>query len=228
MEVVKMLVRGVLGEGRHPFSFFAPLFASLLAGCATQDPNSNAPEPGSGVAEYRQITKEALAAVDAALDSLNSVSTQSNPCPPKLIATFSQEVQQLQIDSLPIRARAQAIQARGDAYFAAWSESIARIKDPQIRASAEHFHPELEQCFSKIKFASQQGGGAFKLFLAGLRKLRVQLEKEPSLTQDDATKELVRSTREHGEEVVRELGVIRGGLQAITGMLTPGKSMAAN
>jgi hypothetical protein len=140
---------------------------------------------------------------------------------------FSNQVQRLQIDSLRIRARAQAILTRGDAYFASWSESIARIKDPQVRAAAERFHPELAQSFSKIKLASQQAGGAFKPFLSGMRKLHVQLEKDSGLRQDDTTKELVSSTRANGEEVVRELGVVRGELDAVTKMLGTDKSMTA-
>jgi hypothetical protein len=215
---------GVPGGGQ----VFALVFWCLLGGCATQQSDTSAPEPGSGVVEYKQITKEAIASLHTALDSLDKVSTQPNPCPPKVITAFSDEVQRLQIDSLRIRARAQAIQARGNAYFASWSESIARIKDPRVRALAERYHPELEQSFTKIKLASQQAGGDFKPFLSGLRTLRLQLQKGSSLTQDADTKELVRATRAHGDEVVWQLGVLSAELEDVTRMLTPGKSVAAN
>jgi hypothetical protein len=162
------------------------------------------------------------------LDSLNQVTTRSNPGPPKLIASFSDKVQRLHVDSLRIRARAQAIQARGDAYFAQWSENISRIKDPQVRAAAEHFHPQLEESFSKIKLASQQAGGSFKPFLHGMRMLRLQLENQGSLPQDTATQELVRTTRAEGNEVVHQLTLIYGELDAITRMLKSGKPVANN
>src|SRR5689334_3816408 len=127
----------VPGKGRHCFSSLVRIMALVLCGCAGHEPKSTTPEFGSGVTEYKQLTEGALTAVHAALDSLNKVSAHSAPCPPDVIAEFSHQVQKLQIDSLRIRARGQAIQARGDAYFASWSESIARIKDPKIRNSAE-------------------------------------------------------------------------------------------
>jgi hypothetical protein len=199
----------------------------MPVGCATKNSSDNAPEPGSGIVEYKEMTRQATSSIRSVVNSLDKVAAQAPPCPPKLSNDFSQQVLQLQVDSVRVRARTQTIEARGDAYFASWSESIARIKDPQVRANAERYRPELEQSFSKIKLASQQAGGAFKPFLSGLRLLRVQLEKGSGLPQDDATKELVRTTRAHGGEVLRQLGVIDEQLAAITTMLR-GKTVASN
>ena len=134
----------------------------------------------------------------------------------------------LQVDSLRIRARAQVIQARGDAYFASWSESLARIKKPEVRAAAEHFRPELEQSFSRIKLASKEAGSEFNPFLHGLRMLRIDLEKDPDCMKENAAKELVRTTREHGKEVIRQLNAVNTELESITKMLTPGKTVTTS
>jgi hypothetical protein len=176
--------------------------------------------------EYQQITKEALAALHGALDSLDHIANQTTPCPPKVIAEFSDKVQRMQVDSMRIRARVQAIEARGDAYFADWSESIRRIKDPNVRAAAEHFHPQLEQSFGKIKLASQGAGKEFKPFLHGLRMLRLHADKHSGLRHEDATQDLVRTTRNHGEGVIDQLKVIQAELENISGMLRSDKTLS--
>ena len=205
---------------------FAVAATFLLPGCATKASNDAAPRPGSGVTEYRELTSEAVKAVRAALAALDKVSVASNPCPPKLVAAYAGEVQRLHVDSLRIRARGQAIQARGDAYFADWTENMARIQDPQIRERAERFRPELQQSFSRIKLASQQAGAAFKPFMSELRMLRVQLDKPLPSIADDTTKDLIRTTRGHGGEVLQALSGIDNELDTITRLLTPGKTIA--
>lgn len=227
-EVRKTCARRVPGDGRFRFTCFALVIALVVGGCAGKQSKSTSTEPppadpGSGIAEYRQLTKEALAALRGTLNSLDSVITRSNPCPPKLITAFSEKVQRLQVDSLRIRARGQAIQARGDAYFADWSQSIARIKDAKVRAAAEHFRPQLEQSFKNIKAASQQAGGEFSPFLHGVRMLRLEFEKHSGFSREAATQDLVRATREHGELVIHQLTTIQGELQNITDMLTSGE-----
>jgi hypothetical protein len=213
--------------------FLALSIACLVASCATKQSETTTSdatpaEPGSGIVEYRQLTKESLVALHVVLDSLNKFEAQPNPCPPKVIETFADHVNRLQVDSLRIRARAQVIQARGDAYFASWSESLARIKKPEVRAAAEHFRPEFEQSFSRIKLASKEAGSEFNPFLHGLRMLRIDLEKDPDCMKENAAKELVRTTREHGKEVIRQLNAVNTELESITKMLTPGKAVTTS
>jgi hypothetical protein len=191
----------------------------LFVGCATND-GTSAPRPGTGVAEYTQITKEAQKAVSATLDSLDKVSAHTNECPANLRETLARDVERLQVDSLRIRARAQAIQARGDAYFADWSETLKQIQNPGVREAAERNHPQLEQSFSRIKLASQQAGSAFKPFLSGVRQLHINLDNNPSATGSDSGSELLKTTRAHGQEVLKQLSVVTNELHEITVLLT--------
>jgi hypothetical protein len=197
------------------------LAMSFLVGCATHGGKNAATRPGSGVAEYTQITKEAQKAVSAALDSLNKLAAHTNDCPPNVRASLAHDLERLQVDSLRIRSRAQAIQARGDAYFADWSESIKQIPDPKVREIAERNHPQLEQSFSKIKASSQQAGAAFKPFLSGVRQLHINLESNPSAAGSGSGNELLRTTRDHGEEVLKQLSAVTNQLHEITVLLTP-------
>jgi hypothetical protein len=197
---------------------------SNLCGCATKAPSKAVPQQQNGVTEYRQITIDAIAAVEVALQSLNRVDAQTSPCSTEVVDAFADEVQRLQIESIRVRAHAQAIQARGDAYFENWSENLARVKDPHVRELAEHFRPQLQQSFSKIKLASQDAGASFRNFFFGLRKLRTSLQTNPETIEIPSMKELIRTTRLSGEQLLQLLGSIKVELQTMTAMLTPVKS----
>ena len=199
---------------------------ATLVGCATNDTAREAPKPKDGIAEYREIVREALAAIATALSSLDRVRAQTDRCSPRIVRAFSKEVQTLQAESIKVRARNQAMQARGDAYFAHWEENLARVKDPRVRELAQRHHLQLLQSFARIKQTSQQTGDAFRPFLSGLRKLQLTLENDSGCLGTDATRELVRSTRQKGRQVQAGLVAIRQELDAMTGLLTPVKPAA--
>jgi hypothetical protein len=202
------------------------LGAVALTGCATQDSADTNPRPRNGIADYRKIAVDADKSMSEALRSLDTVAAQRDQCPAKVLLAFSQEVERLEADSVTVRARAKSMQARGDAYFEKWHENLAQVKDPRVRELATKHRAELTEGFGRIKAASREAGEAFRPFLAGLRQLQTILEKDPSALQASATKDLVRTAREHGQEVQRQLAAIKGELDAAARMVTPGKSTA--
>jgi len=200
----------------------------LMVGCASNEPSSTNGRPGSGIAEYRQVTTDAQKALGRALNSLAAVSGQSNRCSPEVLSAFSSEFQRLQVDSVQMRARSQAMQARGDAYFDSWQEQMKRIKDPQLRAHVESQRPAFQEHFQKIKALSQEGRAAFGPFLAGMRKVRNSLEKDPASLGTQTVQETLASTRAQGEKVDRYLTDIRHELDSMMAMLTAPSPAAKN
>jgi hypothetical protein len=190
----------------------AAAIAISLAGCAGKDL--------PGVHEYLGVTAEARASVLTGLASLEKVSAQHDSVSKKLVASFEKEVESLELHSIQTRSHVKAMEARGDAYFKDWSENIGRMKNPKIRELAETHRPELEQAFSRIKAASQRAGAEFRPFLSGLREVQVELEAAGSQTKPD----VIASTRERGQRVVRELDSLQSELQSIITLLTPGKA----
>jgi hypothetical protein len=186
----------------------------LLTNCATNHSALRPPPIGHGAEEYQQITTQAVTVVLGALPVLDRVGAETNRCSPETVAAFSREVEQLQVDSFKVRSRSKAILARGDAYFETWSQNPSFESSPHGRKVAREL-PQLRQAFDKIKLASQQAGEAFRPFLSGLRKLRVELETDPGVVQKPETKELVATTRKHGSEVVQALNDISSELQAV-------------
>jgi hypothetical protein len=207
---------------RFAFSLLAAGVTTLV-GCATHDAARRAPRPGDGIAEYQQIVDDALQAMGTALRSLDRVSAQPDRCSPKVLAAFSKEVERLEVESMQVRARSQAMQARGDAYFENWHENLARMKDPRVRERAEKHRPQLQQHFANLKLASDNAREAFKPFLSGLRRLQSALENDPGTVKTEATKDLIQSTRARGQQVKQGIVAVGEELTAMSSLLTPAK-----
>jgi hypothetical protein len=199
---------------------------TALAGCATPDDASQPPRPQDGIAEYRQIVKDAHEAMGAALRSLDQVSAQTDRCPPKVLAAFSKDLERLEVESIQVRARSQAMLARGDAYFENWHENLARVENPKVRELAQQRRPEFQRSFANIKRNSDTTREAFKLFLSGLRRLQTTLEIDSASVGADATKDLIHVTKERGRQVEQGIAAVGDELKAMALMLTPPKATA--
>jgi hypothetical protein len=173
------------------------------------------------VTEYQEIVAQAKAEVANAVASLEKVNAETGKVPDGIAADFSSEVNRLDVNSIQLRARAQAIQARGDAYFKDWDENIAKIKNPHIREQAKQHHVELEQAFSRIKAGTERARASFKPFLASLRTIRLQLETQSGTAPN---REQMSTTLTQGRTALQELGGIASELQGIKNMLLPAKS----
>ena len=201
----------------------AAVLVAALVGCATKDNTGRTLKPGHGIVEYQQVTTDGIKAVRAALNSLQSVSGYTNGVPSKSRAAFITQVERLEVDSIQVRARSQAILARGDAYFENWKENLSRVEDPVVRELANEHRPQLEASFGIIKSTSQRARQSFQPFLAGLRQLRTAVENDPRAMVDGSGKDLARTTAEHGRQVEQELSGIRYELNRMLAMLKPAK-----
>jgi hypothetical protein len=195
---------------------------ALTAGCASAPTH---PRIGQGAQEYRQLTIDSLGAVHAALRALDRVAGQTNRLSAGIVADFSHEVEQLQIESFRVRSRTQAIQARGEAYFQAWSANPPVTNSSPTGKQAEYLS-KMGEAFVQIKLASQQTGEAFRPFLSGLRKLSVQFETQTNALETADTRQLITTTREQGLQVVQRLEVLQSELQDIIPVLTRAKAEA--
>ncbi len=194
------------------------LALTLLAGCATPKPTAtSAPKPGAGLEEYRQLACQSATAVLDSLSLLEQVNAQATSCPPKLLATFSAQVHKLEVGSIKVRSRAQAIRARGDAYFEAWTGTNLLASTPPRPAQDDL--ARIRDNLDRIKLASQQAGDAFRPFFSNLRKLRGQLETDPAFIGTNTARQMVRDTREQGFQVLQNLCVLGDELQTLRPVL---------
>jgi hypothetical protein len=209
-------------RSRLEYAALGLMLAGLWVGCATNDRKGKDDKPGSGagVRDYQQLTVQAKNEVHNALGALERIAAETNRCADKLVLGFSDQVTQLEVESLRIRARAQTIQARGEAYLDAWSSGSNGLG--QTAPQPAERLPQMRQSFDNVKLASAEVSTAFRPFLSGLHKLRTRLELDPGTVQKPETRELIRTTREQGQQVVRDLEAITNELQVLAALLVPG------
>ena len=156
---IRSMTQGRIGKPGSPWRWVpqAAIVAALV-GCATPETGPNAPTPRADFIEYRQIVVQSMALMDATLRSLDEISVQANRDPRPAYDAFAKAVHRLEVDSITVRSRTQAMRARGDAYFEHWREYLATVKNQQVRNLAEEHQPELKQSFEQLHLAAKDKG----------------------------------------------------------------------
>ena len=212
---------GIKNQGRCWQWLPAVVVAAVLIGCASTETARKQPTPRADFIEYRQIVVQAMSQVDGTLHALDELSVQANRDPRPAYQEFARAVHRIEVDSIRVRARAQAMRARGDAYFEHWEAYLASVKNEQVRQLAEQHRPALKQSFEQAHLASQQVREVFRPFLSDLQKLRAVLEADPTLARIDAAKGLILAAQDEGRQVQQGLDRILGEMNSMTAMLRP-------
>jgi len=157
-------------------------------GCASAPKESAAPKPGSGLAEYREVTRGAHEAVAATVTSLESLSL---PEPQPLLqhpalAGFDRAFRHLELTSITARARAASIISRGQAYFEEWQENLSAVTNRAEAQVDTERYTRLLGHFERVRQRSEMVRGDFRPFMAKLREFRARLD-QPATTDSSAT-----------------------------------------
>jgi hypothetical protein len=215
-------IRAGIIDLRNYLHWLAPAaVVAVLLGCASTGTTPKAPTPRDDFREYRQIVVEAMGLVDTAMRALDEVSAQANRDPRPAYEAFAKTVHRLEVDSIRIRARAQAMRARGAAYFEHWEKYLAGVDNEQGRQLAEQHRPELKQSFEQAQLAAQQIREVFRPFLSDLQKLRAVLEADPSLARIDSAKSLILAAKDKGRQVQQGLDRLLAEMNSMTALLRP-------
>jgi hypothetical protein len=195
--------------------------AAVLLGCASTETSRKEPTLRQDFIEYRQIVVLAMNQVDSVLHALDKISVEANRDPRPAYQAFAKAVHRLEVDSIKVRARTQAMRARGDAYFEHWEAYLAGVKNEQVRELAEEHRPDLKRRFEQAQSASQQVREGFRPFLSDLQKLRAVLEADPTLARIDAQKGLILEAKDKGRRVQQGLDRVLAEMNSMTALLKP-------
>ncbi len=198
--------------------------AAILSGCASTNTSRKEPTPRDDFFEYRQIVVQAMSQVDAALLALDEIEVEANRNPRKAYEAFAKAVHRLEVDSIRVRARTQAMRARGEAYFEYWDKYLSGVEDERVRKLAEEHRAELKRSFEQGQEAAEQVRGSFRPFLTDLQKLRAVLEAEPGLARIDAEKSLILAAGEKGRQIQQGLDRLLSEMNSWVALLTPAGS----
>ena len=154
-------------------------FAWFNGGCAAPSGASSAPKPGSGIAEYREVVRVAHRSVAATVKSLEglAVAPAQTSVSSSALGRFDKAFNQLELTSVKARARAEAIIARGQAYFDEWKGNLTSITNQATsRAETDRFD-RLFDHFGRVRQRSGEVREEFRPFMAKLREFRAALDR---------------------------------------------------
>jgi hypothetical protein len=182
----------------------------LVAGCTAPSGSTLQPKPGTGIAEYRQIAGEAHSAVAAALEALEHLArsqAETSP-PPSTLAGFDRALENLELTSFKTRSRAEAIIARGHAYFEEWKANLASVTN-QVAARVEtERYERLLGHFNHIQERSGDVRTEFRPFMAKLRAFRAQLDRSATPADREQWRTSVDGLSAGGRRVLESLDAV--------------------
>jgi hypothetical protein len=184
--------------------FVGVLLCALWAGCASHSDTPPIPAPGSGIAEFRQITQLAHRSVANMVDSLQTVARE----PTRADADFDRAFSDLELTSLKARSRAEALIARGQKYFDEWKEHLAATN----QRSSQTDYDNLYNHFTRIRECAGGVREEFRPFMASLRKFRARLD-QPSAARAGSSEDIDALTAS-GHRVLDNLESLSAALDA--------------
>jgi hypothetical protein len=184
-----------------------PTLGWLAGGCASSSGDASAPKPGSGIAEYRAVARDAHRAVDATVKSLEALArphTQT-ASPHPALPGFDRALHQLELASVKARARAEAIIARGQAYFDEWKGNLAGITNQAAaRTEAKHYD-QLHERFEQVRQRSAEVREEFRPFMTKLREFRARLDKSAGAVVGEPSRQDLDGVTASGRRVLQTI-----------------------
>ncbi len=211
--------RGVRNSCRQLRGLSAVAVAAVVLGCASTGSSRKEPTPRDDFIECRQIVVRAMAGVDTALHALDRISVEANQNPRAAYQAFAKSVHRLEVGSIKVRTRMEAMRARGDAYFEHWETYLAGVENEQTRRLAKEHRPALKRSFEQAQSAAQQVREGFRPFLSDLQKLRAVLEAQPTLAGIDAQKALILEAKDKGQRVEQGLDRVLAEMNTMMALL---------
>ncbi len=200
--------------------------ACLLAGCKSAN-YKQADKTGEGIATYRAEILNGKKAIDQTMTSLDQVSTTAATDPRKAYEQYSKSVANLESTANKVRKRSQDMQEQGKAYFVAWEQQLAQVKNPEIQQLATQRKAKLNEAFDNIKSVAEPLKTKFEPWMSDLKDLQTYLANDLTVNGIDAAKSLFKKTRDGGMEVQKSMDAVVAELNAISAAITAAKAQPA-
>jgi small-conductance mechanosensitive channel len=180
----------------------------LFAGCASPRETGSRPKPGTGISEYRELTRDAHRSVAAVVASVNAMA-QPQPDtakPHPALAEFDRAMENLELTSYKTRSRAEAILVRGDAYFEEWKEQLN--KNQKTTSAESDDYARLHAHFNRIRERSSDVRTEFRPFMARLREFRAAIGKAGDGRRQNPPVAELNELSSHGKRVIDALDAV--------------------
>jgi hypothetical protein len=128
------------------------------------------------------------------------------------LARFDRAFNRLEVTSVKARARAEAIIARGQAYFDEWKEHLAGVTNPSDAQAETERYVRLFEHFDHVRQKSSEVRDAFRPFMASLRDFRAGLDKGSNPADNEALRSELDRVTAGGRRVLQTLDSVAAAL----------------
>ncbi len=198
---------------------FGGLLAILFGadGCATSGSATRAPRPGDGLREYQRLVQELGKDVTQTRQAAEALMAATPKKSDAAFARFQESLHRLEVFSFKARARADAMEKRGEAYFEEWAEEIAGSKDEAARRAARQRFAELHTHFETILSDGRLVRQEFRRFLDDGRRLRTKLGAKPAAESIAQANPTLAQIVTEGRQAETAMGQLLNSLKAAEG-----------
>lgn len=146
---------------------------ALFAGCRSSNYEKGA-ATGAGLQAAANRIGQGQSKIDTTLTNLNDLVTN-----PGDLATqfkkYTTSVSDLESSAKDVASKVASMRGKGDAYFKAWDEQAAQIKNEDIKNRSAQRKAEMQKRFTDIKMNYTQAADLFKPFLSDLKDIQTAL-----------------------------------------------------
>lgn len=205
------------------------LVVSMLfsAGCATSEHGARPARPGDGLREYQRLVRAFRNDISPTQQSLEALAAATPGNSAAAYARFDESLQRLEVVSIKARARADAMEKRGAAYFEEWAEETSGSLDEASRRAGQERFAELHRHFEAILKDSGKVRQEFRRFLEGSRQLRTALGQEPQFEAIKQAKPLCAQVVLDGQQAADAMDQLLKTLKAAEAAVMAGPTPAA-
>jgi hypothetical protein len=145
------------------------------------------------------------------LVQLNEARGQPNPSGQQF-QVFTNQLVRMEELAKAFGKRAEEIKQRGNAYFADWEASTARIQDPDQRRRAEQHYGDRKKSYDTIGQCMQDARKSFLPFVEGLTKMKDLMQGQLDDARQATLRDLFMQANWHCIDIQRSLMQIEGEL----------------
>jgi len=160
-------------------------------------------------------TEKAKAQVDLVITSLESTVAAADADPRPAFQKFQKDFEALKAQGDTVRARADAMKAKGRDYFKAWEAGLAAIATPEIKKAAEARRDDLAKSFDGIIATMGQVREGYDKYISFMTDIEKVMENDLNAqglktmaSKLDAVKEGAGTVKTNADAVLAELGKI--------------------
>jgi len=196
--------------------------AVLLAGCASSG-YKQADKTGEAINTLRNDVLNIKTSVDGSLKAMDDLAASASTDPRKAYEAFAKSVTQVENAGAKAKKNAEAMQAKGDAYFQQWETQISSVQNEKIRELAKERKAKLQESFANIKKSAEGAKETFPTFLSDLKDLRTLLSTDLTVQGIASAKSIFKKTKSEGVDVKKHLDELEAELNTVVAAITAAK-----